>query len=65
MPDMSGETVFHKLREIKADIKVLFASGHYMVDQTRALLRTGSSDFLQKPFNLRQLSTKIRLILGD
>jgi len=65
MPDMSGEAVFNKIREIKPGIKVLFASGHYMVDQTRALLQTGSSDFLQKPFNLRQLSTKIRLILGE
>jgi two-component system, cell cycle sensor histidine kinase and response regulator CckA len=65
MPDMSGEAVFKKFREIKPSIKVLFASGHYMVDQTRALLQSGSSDFLQKPFNLRQLSTKIRLILGE
>jgi two-component system, cell cycle sensor histidine kinase and response regulator CckA len=65
MPDMSGEAVFNKIREIRPDIKVLFASGHYMVDQTRALLQSGSSDFLQKPFNLRQLSTKIRLILGE
>jgi two-component system cell cycle sensor histidine kinase/response regulator CckA len=65
MPDMSGEAVFHEIRQIKPDVKVLFASGHYIVDQTRALLQTGSSDFLQKPFNLRQLSTKIRLILGD
>ena len=65
MPDMSGEAVFHEIRQIKPDIKVLFASGHYIVDQTRALLQTGSSDFLQKPFNLRQLSTKIRRILGE
>ena len=65
MPDISGEVVFHEIRKIKPGIKVLFASGHYMVDQTRALLQTGSSDFLQKPFNLRQLSTKIRLILGE
>ncbi len=64
MPDMGGEAVFHKIREIRPDIKVLFASGHYMVDQTRALLAFTGSDFLQKPFNLRQLSTKIRRILS-
>ncbi len=64
MPDMSGEAVFNEIRQIKPDIKVLFASGHYIVDQTQALLQTGRSDFLQKPFNLRQLSSKIRLILG-
>ena len=65
MPDLSGEAVFHKLREIKPAIKVLFASGHYMGEQTRALLENGGSDFLQKPFNLRQLSTKIRLMLDE
>jgi PAS domain S-box-containing protein len=65
MPDMGGESVFHKIREIKPDTKVLFASGHYMSDQTRALLGTGASDFLQKPFNLRQLSTKIRCIIDE
>ncbi len=65
MPDMSGEAVFHKIRSIKSDVKVLFASGHYMGDQTRALLESGSSDFIQKPFSLRQLSSKIRCIIDD
>jgi CheY-like chemotaxis protein len=65
MPDMGGESVFHKIREIRPNTKVLFASGHYMSDQTRALLGTGASDFLQKPFNLRQLSTKIRCIIDE
>ena len=65
MPDMGGEAVFNEIRKIRSDIKVLFASGHYMGDQTRALLKTGATDFLQKPFNLRQLSSKIRYILDD
>lgn len=65
MPDLNGEEVFHKIRSIKPDVKVLFASGHYMGDQTRVLLQSGSSDFLQKPFNMRQLSTKIRRLLDE
>ena len=65
MPDIDGEAVFHEIRKIAPDIKVLFASGHYVVEQTRALLKSGCSDFLQKPFNLRQLSSKIRTILSD
>ena len=64
MPDVDGEAVFHEIRKISPKIKVLFASGHYMVEQTRALLKSGLSDFLHKPFNLRQLSTKIRTILS-
>lgn len=65
MPDIDGEAVFHEIRKIAPEIKVLFASGHYVVEQTRALLKSGCSDFLQKPFNLRQLSTKIRTILSN
>ncbi|MGD9216142.1 MAG: PAS domain S-box protein, partial [Desulfobacteraceae bacterium] len=65
MPDLGGESIFNMIRKINPKIKVLFASGHYMSDQTRALLQTSSSDFLQKPFNLRQLSTKIRCILDE
>jgi CheY-like chemotaxis protein len=65
MPDMGGEVVFNEIRRIKPDIKVLFASGHYMSDHTRELLQSGSSDFLQKPFNLRQLSANIRCIIDE
>jgi PAS domain S-box-containing protein len=65
MPDMGGEAVFHEIRKINPHIKVLFASGHYMSNQARMLLQSGSSNFLQKPFNLRQLSTKIRYILDE
>ena len=65
MPDMGGEEVFNKIRKLKKGIKVLFASGHYVGDQTRDLLKSGASDFLQKPFNLRQLSTKIRGLLDE
>jgi PAS domain S-box-containing protein len=63
MPDIDGEIVFCQIREMDPNIKVLFASGHYVVEQTRALLESGLSDFIQKPFNIRQLSTKIRTIL--
>lgn len=65
MPDMGGEAVFNEIRQVKPDIKVLFASGHYMSNHTRELLQSGSSDFLQKPFNLRQLSAHIRCIFDE
>ncbi len=64
MPDMDGETVFKQMRSIKPDVKVLFASGYYVIEETSSLLQEGGSDFLQKPFNMNQLSTKIRNILG-
>lgn len=63
MPDMDGEEVCRLLREIRPDTKVLFASGYYVVEQAQSLLQDGASDFLQKPFNMQQLSTKIRNML--
>lgn len=63
MPDLDGESVFREIRKINEDIRVIFASGFYVMEQTRDLLENGASDFLQKPFNLKQLSTKIRCIL--
>jgi len=61
---MDGEAVFKQMRSIKPDVKVLFASGYYVMEETSSLLKEGASDFLQKPFNMNQLSTKIRKILG-
>jgi len=63
MPDMDGEEVYGKLRDIRPDIKVIFASGYYDIEQAKALLAKGRSGFLQKPFNMQQLSTKIRGLL--
>lgn len=65
MPDLDGESVFREIRKIDKDIRVVFASGFYVVEQTRDLLENGASDFLQKPFNLKQLSSKIRCILDS
>lgn len=63
MPDLDGEAVFEELRAIRPDIKVLFASGYYIMEQAGSLLSRGGTDFLQKPFNMNQLSIKIRRML--
>lgn len=65
MPHMGGDVVYEKIKRISPDVKVLFASGHYVDEQAQALLQSGASDFLQKPFNLRQLSARIRQILDS
>lgn len=65
MPDMDGEEAYRRMREIRPDLKVLFASGYYVVEQAQSLLKDGASDFLQKPFNMQQLSTKVRNMLDS
>lgn len=65
MPYMGGDVVYEKIKQIRPDVKVLFASGHYVDEQAQALMQSGASDFLQKPFNIRQLSARIRQILDS
>jgi signal transduction histidine kinase/ActR/RegA family two-component response regulator len=65
MPHMGGDVVYEKIMQIRPDVKVLFASGHYVDEQAQALMKSGASDFLQKPFNIRQLSARIRQILDS
>ena len=63
MPGMGGGETYDRLREIDPCIKVLLASGYSIEDQAQEILGRGCNGFIQKPFNLRQLSLKIREIM--
>ena len=63
MPDMSGGDTFDRLKEINQGIKVLLSSGYSINGQATEILERGCKGFLQKPFNMRQLSRKIREVL--
>ena len=59
MPGMSGKETFDRLREINPDIKVLLVSGYSHNRQVEELMQRGCSGYLQKPFDLHELSSKI------
>jgi PAS domain S-box-containing protein len=59
MPGMSGKETFDRLREINPDIKVLLVSGYSRNRQVDELMQRGCSGYLQKPFDLHELSSKI------
>jgi len=63
MPDMSGGETFNRLRAIKPDIKILLSSGYSLNGQASEIMRRGCNGFIQKPFNMKQISRKIREIL--
>lgn len=63
MPGMSGSKTFDRLLEINPDIKVLLSSGYSINGQAAGILEKGCSGFIQKPFNMQQLSEKVREIL--
>ena len=65
MPGTSGSETFDKLRQINAGVKVLLASGYSIDRQAIALIDRGCIGFIQKPYNLEDLSRKIDDILNS
>ena len=64
MPGLDGEQVFYTLKKIDPEIRVLLASGYSVDGQAEELIRQGCNGYIQKPFSLRQLSRKVKEILG-
>jgi two-component system cell cycle sensor histidine kinase/response regulator CckA len=65
MPSMNGVEIYSQLKNIKPNIKILLASG-YMGDQPeKGLSSIGFDGYIQKPFDLKQLSEKIQDILEN
>lgn len=65
MPDMSGGETFSRLRAIKPNAKILLSSGYSLDDRASAIMKQGCNGFIQKPFNLKKISHKIREILDS
>ncbi len=63
MPSMGGGETYDRLRVINPSIRVILSSGYSMNDQTSKIIERGANDFIQKPFNIRDLSQKIRDVL--
>jgi CheY-like chemotaxis protein len=52
------------MKEINPDIKVLLSSGYSIDGQATEILERGCNGFIQKPYRRKELSQKIREILG-
>jgi two-component system cell cycle sensor histidine kinase/response regulator CckA len=65
MPDMGGGEVFDRLKEINPKVRVLLSSGYSMEGQAQEIMTRGCDGFIQKPFNMEQLSDKLREILEN
>jgi two-component system cell cycle sensor histidine kinase/response regulator CckA len=63
MPGISGGETFDRLREINPSIRVLLSSGYSIEGQAQGILDRGCNGFLQKPFQLENLSRKVREML--
>jgi PAS domain S-box-containing protein len=64
MPHMGGSEVYEKMKEINPNIKVLLLSGYSIDGEATDILDRGCDGFIQKPFTMKELSGKIREIMG-
>jgi two-component system, cell cycle sensor histidine kinase and response regulator CckA len=65
MPVMGGGEAFDRIKEINTNVKVLLSSGYSLEGEAKEILKRGCDAFIQKPFNLREFSQKIREILAE
>ncbi len=59
MPDMGGGEVYDRLKEINPAVRVLLSSGYSIDSEAKEILERGCNGFIQKPFNMLELSQKI------
>lgn len=65
MPDLGGNEVYDRLKEINPQIKVLLSSGYALTGKASDMLERGCNSFLKKPFSLKELSQKIKEVLAS
>jgi len=63
MPHLGGGKVYDRMKKINPDVKVLLSSGYSIDGEATEILERGCDGFIQKPFNMKQLSAKLREIL--
>lgn len=63
LPDMTGEVVLERLQERRQTMPVIVVSSRSRPLDRVSLLDLGADDFLVKPFDLDELSARIRCIM--
>jgi PAS domain S-box-containing protein len=64
MPGIDGGVTFDRIREIQPEIPVLLSSGYAINGKAYKVMRRGCNGFIQKPFNISELSKKVRNVLN-
>ena len=63
MPGLSGIEVFHEMRELRPDVRVIFLTGHSIGADLDALVADGLAEVLEKPVQLSLLLSKVEDLL--
>ena len=63
MPGMSGRETYDQIKKINPHAKVLLSSGYSKDSRATEILARSCNGFIQKPYNMKALSLRIREIL--
>ncbi|HNQ02693.1 MAG TPA: response regulator, partial [Syntrophales bacterium] len=63
MPRMGGGQAFDRIKAVNPAAKVLLLSGYSIDGEATKILSRGCNGFIQKPFNLEQLSRSVKSVL--
>jgi len=63
MPGMDGLSLLEKTRELYPDLDVIIVTGFGSIESAVNAMKIGATEYITKPFNLDELSIKIRKIL--
>ncbi|MBX9567557.1 MAG: response regulator [Candidatus Obscuribacterales bacterium] len=64
LPGMNGIDVLKHYRDEGGALKVLMLTGRTEAKEIKALMEAGATDYMAKPFNLKDLSARIEKILS-
>lgn len=65
MPEMSGDELFFKLRELNPSVPCLIASGYASEKRTGKMISAGKCGFIQKPFGVDDLAAEVRRCIDE
>jgi hypothetical protein len=63
LPDISGQDVLKKIKEINADTAVIIMTGHGGEEVAVNLMKAGAADYLPKPFDKETLLKSLKWVL--
>jgi signal transduction histidine kinase/ActR/RegA family two-component response regulator len=63
LPKLTGVSEFEKMKEINPAVKIIFASGFFEPESKAKLENAGAKGFLQKPYVIEEVLSKIRKTL--
>ena len=65
MPGMDGGRTFDTIRKIQPKMPIILSSGYSLKGKATDIMRRGCNAFIQKPFNISELSQLIRKVLDE